>query len=751
MGHDNSGLKSIVELDGRSPEKIYAYVTDGVRDVIRALEIQAEDTEDAAVRSEIIAGLNLMQAQVAGKQEELRASADWKDFTVALYGETNAGKSTIIESLRIHLGESSKLEQRRRFDKLKATQGLDDEALQATRDAIELARAAATDASLRGKQLDFEGQGQLQALEQEKTRREEQALTARANRSWWKRLIGVFRRAEEDVASQDIQARVIELRNHQLRERQQVSAEVSSAEAALASAEDTLARRMREMPRLLEHADGGIIGDGRPDFTRATQRYSFDIGGAPFVLLDVPGIEGGEEWVKAHIDKAVQTAHAVFYVTGKAARPQHGDKEEGTLEKIKRHLGPQTEVWAIFNKRVTAPVPLRKAGSLFAHDADGMADLEQGLRETLGPNYRGVLPVSAYPAFLAVADRLPPAAALADTQQGGQGREAARAKFLSEFDAATILDRSGLAALANHLASMAIDAPRKIQQSNVYKAKQSLQQFVRELNHHAATMESHAKKVTAETTAIRGQVDRAASKLGSSLRSDAGDALRALKTGVRQEIYALIEVGISNEKLKSELRSSLERHVSDMQREVENKFKASVTQFQSAVTKAADRFQKHLKDLGEIAGAQMRELLVPSFHLDLRVNNGVNIVGLVTTAVGAIALALTGPAGWVVISLSVLGVILSLAKALWSLVDEDFRKSQQRKAVDENLFKVAASLKKDLEASEKVVVEAVESASTEAKKRLGGPQQNVKSQAAILRLSGNRLSALSIKIETTLA
>jgi hypothetical protein len=505
---------------------------------------------------------------------------------------------------------------------------------------------------------------------------------------------------------------------------------------------------MREMPRLLEHADGGIIGDGRPDFTQATQRYSFNIGGAPFVLLDVPGIEGGEERVKPHIDKAVQTAHAVFYVTGKAARPQHGDKEEGTIEKIKRHLGPQTEVWAIFNKRVTAPVPLRKVGSLFAHDADGIADLEQGLRETLGPNYRGVLPVSAYPAFLAVADRLPPAAALADTKR--PDHKVPRAKFLSEFDAATILDRSGLAALTNHLASMAIDAPRKIQQANVYKANQSLQQFVRELNHHAATMESHAKKVTAETTAIRGQVDRAASRLGSSLRTDAGDSLRALKTGVRQEIYALIEVGISNEKLKSVLQSSFERHVSDMQREVDRKFKESVTQFQSAVNKAAERFQKHLKDLGEIAGAQMRDLSGTSFNLDLRVSNGVNIAGLVTTAVGAIILALTGPAGWVVISLSVVGVILSFAKALWSLVDEDFRKAQQRKAVDENLFKVASSLQKDLEASEKVVVEAVESASTEAKKRLDGPQRNVKSQAAILRLSANRLSALSIKIETTM-
>lgn len=739
-----------MELDGRSPERIYAYVTDGVRDVIRALETQAEDTEDAAVRNEIIASLNLMQDQVAVKQEELRASADWKDFTVALYGETNAGKSIIIEALRIHLGESSKLEQRCRFDKLKATQGLDDEALQETRDAIELARVAATEASLRGKQLDLEGQRQLQALEQEKTRRAEQALTARANRSWSKKLIGVFRHAEEDVASKDIQARIIELRNHQMQERQRISAEVSCAEAALASAEDALVLRMREMPRLLEHADGGIIGDGRPDFTRVTHRYSFNIVGVPFVLLDVPGIEGGEESVKAHIEKAVQTAHAVFYVTGKAARPQHGDKEEGTLEKIKRHLGPQTEVWAIFNKRVTAPMPLRKAGSLFAHDADGMADLEQGLRETLGPNYRGVLPVSAYPAFLAVADRLPPAAALAGTQQGGQDRKAARAKFLSEFDPATILDRSGLAALANHLASMAIDAPRKIQQSNVYKANKSLQQFQVELNHHAATMESYAKKVTAETTTIRGQVDTAAWKLGSSLRSDAGDALRALETGVRQEVYALIEVGISNERLKSELQSSLKRHVSDMRPEVDNRFKTSVTEFQSAVTKAAERFQKHLKDLGEIAGAQMREFSVPSFNLDLRVDNGINIVGLVATAVGAIVLALTGPAGWVVISLGAVGLILSLAKALWSLVDDDFRKSQQRKAVDENLFKVVASLKKNLEDSEKDVVGKVESASTEAKKRLGGPQKNAKLQAVILRLSASRLSALSIKIETTM-
>lgn len=751
MSPDNSGREGLAELDASSPEKIYAYVTDGVRDVIRALDMRADDAEDEAIQSEIIAGLNLMQAGIAGKQEGLSASADWTDFTVALYGETNAGKSTIIETLRIYLGEPSKLEQRRRFDDLKAEHGLGNEALQATHDAIETSRAAVVQASLRKKQLELDGNSQLKELEQEKKFCEEQEFSARANRSWWKKLLGLFKWTRDDKASRELETRITEVRNRQQGVVQQISAELSAAEAALASAEDTLARRMRAMPQLLEYADGGIIGDGRPDFTRATQRYTFNIGGAPFVLLDVPGIEGDEEGVKAYIDEAVQTAHAVFYVTGKAARPQHGDKEEGTLEKIKRHLGPQTEVWAVFNKRVTAPMPLRNTGNLFARDVDGMADLEQGLLEVLGANYRGVLPVSAYPAFLALADHLPPAAALAETQEGIPDRNAARSKFLSEFDSATLLDKSGFAAMANHLATMAFDAPRKIQQANVYKANQSLHDFVKDLEHHAVSMEAHARKVTTETTAVLGQMDIAGSKLGASLRSDADDALRAFQVSVRKYIYARIETGISNNDLSLELQSYLEAHAVDLQRDVDEKFKASVTQFQEETKKVAERFQRHLKDLGQIAGSQMRDISCPVFVLDLRVDNGVSVVGLVTTAIGAIALALTGPGGWVVISLSALGVVMSLAKALWSLIDEGFKKSQQRKAVDENLTEAMSSLKKDIAASEKAVVDAVQSASEEAKRRLGGPQRSVKQQAAVLRLSANRLSALSTKIETTMA
>jgi len=748
MRASDVGAVGVADLDAGSPEQIYSYVTNGVRDVIHALETQAADADDEPVQSEILAALSLMQARVAGKQEELRAAADWKDFTVALYGETNAGKSTIIESLRIHLGEAEKRAQRGRYDALMASHGLDEESIEASRRSITRASESAAAAVQRGTELEAQAQSELQALEREVDEQKQAMVLATASRTWWQRLLGRFKRDPQAAATVALQARLDDLRARQAQERQQLEKEQAAADAALASAENELGRRLRSLPLLVEHADGAIIGDGRPDFTRETQRYVFDNGGAPIVLLDVPGIEGGEAGVKAHIDRAVQTAHAVFYVTGKAARPQHGDKEDGTLEKIKRHLGPQTEVWAVFNKRVTAAVPLRKPAGLFATDADGIADLDTGLREALAGNYKGVLPVSAYPAFLALADRLPPPEALADAAQDRRG---ARAKFLAEFEADELLDKTGFAAMASHLASMAMDAPRKIRQANVFKANQSLRTVVEELDLHATSLEAHARKVVTETKAAQGQVDMAATRLRSSLRSDASDALRTFETSVRQEVYGQINDGLSNDALKERLQASMTRNATALQEQLAKASRKSMATFQDSIAKTTERFQKHLKDLGELASGKMRDAPAASFSLDLKIASGVNIVGLVTTAIGTAALIMTGPAGWVIITFSAVGLVISLAKALWGLVDEDFKKAQQRKAVDENLEKARASLKDDLEKSERAVMEALETACTEAKARLGLPQKDIKAKAAVLRLSTTRLDALSARIDTTLA
>ncbi|MFP6052312.1 GTPase [Helicobacter pylori] len=52
--------------------------------------------------------------------ESLKNNEEWENFTIAFYGETGAGKSTLIECLRLFFKERSKMDQQERFRRLYA-------------------------------------------------------------------------------------------------------------------------------------------------------------------------------------------------------------------------------------------------------------------------------------------------------------------------------------------------------------------------------------------------------------------------------------------------------------------------------------------------------------------------------------------------------------------------------------------------------------------------------------------------------
>ncbi|GAA8040103.1 hypothetical protein HpMS86_03280 [Helicobacter pylori] len=53
--------------------------------------------------------------------ESLKNNEEWENFTIAFYGETGAGKSTLIECLRMFFKEQSKVVQQERFKRLYST------------------------------------------------------------------------------------------------------------------------------------------------------------------------------------------------------------------------------------------------------------------------------------------------------------------------------------------------------------------------------------------------------------------------------------------------------------------------------------------------------------------------------------------------------------------------------------------------------------------------------------------------------
>ncbi len=62
-----------------------------------------------------------LESESLKELESLKNNEEWEDFTIAFYGETGAGKSTLIECLRLFFKEQSKRDQQERFRRLDST------------------------------------------------------------------------------------------------------------------------------------------------------------------------------------------------------------------------------------------------------------------------------------------------------------------------------------------------------------------------------------------------------------------------------------------------------------------------------------------------------------------------------------------------------------------------------------------------------------------------------------------------------
>ncbi len=340
-------------------KNIYSDVEKSIKDLQKIFEnTDGADERLRAFNQEALEKFKKLESEGLKELESLKNNEEWEKFTIAFYGETGAGKSTLIECLRLFFKEPSKINQQERFKRLYAN-----------------------------------------------------------------------------------------MKNY----------------------------RGSEHAELEKLQDGAIIGDGRSDFTLETKSYTLKYNNQSFVLLDVPGIEGDEKKVKQQISNATKKAHAIFYVTKTPIPPQKGEeKKEGTIEKIQKQLGSQTEVWTIFNKPIKNPKAF-KDGLIDENEKESLKILNEKMKAILGKHYEGHQIVSAQAAFYGLSSALLPESDFYKNKQ----------KFLKVFKAEELLLKTQFKQLAGFIAGTLLENSRKkIIKSNYNKALKVIEKLQKSDHNH---------------------------------------------------------------------------------------------------------------------------------------------------------------------------------------------------------------------------------------------------------------------------
>lgn len=103
-------------------KNIYLGVEKSIKDLQNIFK-NADDKDEKLKRfnQEALEVFQKLERESLKELESLKNNEEWENFTIAFYGETGAGKSTLIECLRMFFKERSKVDQQERFKRLYST------------------------------------------------------------------------------------------------------------------------------------------------------------------------------------------------------------------------------------------------------------------------------------------------------------------------------------------------------------------------------------------------------------------------------------------------------------------------------------------------------------------------------------------------------------------------------------------------------------------------------------------------------
>lgn len=326
-------------------------------------------------------------------------------------------------------------------------------------------------------------------------------------------------------------------------------------------------------------------------------------------------------------------------------------------------------------------------------EQDGLRALDEKLTQELADKYCESLIISARPAYLGLTECVIPGSKEATEQR----------KFLERFDSKDeILNLSGLKEFVEKLSSSIIgDYRNKIKRSNLTKAAKVLETSLGELSFLKQKFEVSRKEVRSEVLNAQTQIKVLLEQFSGGLDSGSSKILHAFEKETRDRIYKKIDQDINNDKFKDELRHIMTSKSEDLEQSLRLVIETEARSFEKEISSIVERANIHLSN---IVKAQNRSFELEHFNIDINIDNGIKLLGLISSGVGVVAGAValaSNPIGWTVAFvggvLTLVGALIGAAKSITGFFSSSYKQSQQRKEADKAIRHAKKQFDKEME------------------------------------------------------